>query len=194
MTYIKLTHRVFTILFTKAPQYVPRQYDETCEIIDIYSLWQSRIDLFRFKFRGFKVVVGGPLREEERSTWRREQEKPRQKRGFCILLSWQAYRCGHSKKRLALTVFAFRSEPGGKGRYHYSTLAIGPVDIQCAGAQSWRAFDSRVKEARRQISKQEQAWYRGYGLFGRTEISQETLLRTDSAAEAHKRIALLLNH
>ncbi|MGZ8427104.1 MAG: hypothetical protein ACXWYD_19335 [Candidatus Binatia bacterium] len=166
-------------------------YNETCEIIDIYSLWQSRIDLFPgLKSEVSKALAGGPvLREEERTRGKRNNRNRARNDAFVYYLAGRLIDAGIQ----VLGIDGILRSGASREENADITIdsVIGPVDIQCKRPQSWRAFDSRVKEARRQIRSKNRP---GIVAMDCSVVIRPPghLLRTDSAAEAHKRIPLLL--
>ena len=133
----------------RSPEHV-LAYNESCEIMNIYDLWEKHIENFpglEQKIR--RVFVKGPIiREDERPDT--STNRPRND-AFVHLLAGKLIRAGI--KVIAVDGLVARGAACHKDGDITFNWEGSVIDVQCKRPQSKESLDKRVREARRQLTK-----------------------------------------
>ena len=160
-------------------------YHESCEITDIYSVWNSRVDEFPgLKAKISRVLSSGPtLREGEKS--QTSNNRPRND-AFVYYLAGKLMSA--DLRLISVDGALARGVTGIEDADITLLWDSDKIDVQCKRPQTLKAFYERVNEARKQIERKNRcgviaidcsAWVRPSG----------GLLRCKSRTAAHGFIA-----
>jgi len=158
-------------------------YNESCEITDIHRFWQRKIHQFPgLKEKIADVLGSGPVvREDEKPL--RSTNRPRNDAFVYYLSGWLL---GAQARVVAVDGVSFE----GMADFGDSDINLikdsKVINIECKRPQNRRALDSRVKEARRQITQSARSGRCGVIAVDCSVLVRppEKLLEVDSPEEA----------
>jgi hypothetical protein len=166
-------------------------YHESCEIIELYELWESRINRFPGLDRAMKKVLGkGPILHEDEHP-EGSSNRPRND-AFVYLLAGKLLRAG--VKIVAIDGVDV------DGVHHHEKVDIivkwysSIIDIECKRPQTKEALDSNVERAYNQLQRLNRHNPLGIIAINCSAFIRPlgTLLEEDSAERAEEFLSRLL--